>query len=248
MTTFKDNFSKQSDLYAKYRPHYPSALFAFLASLTPKHQLAWDCGTGNGQAALGLTEFYDQIIATDPSKQQIKNSLTNHKIEYRIENTENSSLAHQSADLISIANALHWFQFDSFYKEARRVLKPEGILAAWCYRIPSISEDIDKVVQQFNDEVMDEYWLPENRLVDKDYSTLPFPFKEIICPHFYSRKNFTLHEFIKYLTTWSAIPRFIEKNKFNPLGDFEKKLKQVWLNAEEEKTCTWKITLKAGRL
>src|ERR1051325_10295174 len=122
MTTFKDNFSKQSDIYAIYRPHYPTGLYSYLASLTKSHKLAWDCGTGNGQAAIGLTDFYDRIIATDASEQQIKNAVVHQKISYHVSTAENNVIETNSIDLLTVANALHWFDFDVFYREVKRVL------------------------------------------------------------------------------------------------------------------------------
>jgi methylase of polypeptide subunit release factors len=65
-------FSDRADLYAAARPRYPSALFAFIASLADEKQRAWDCGTGSGQAAVALAEHFSEVYATDPSPQQIE--------------------------------------------------------------------------------------------------------------------------------------------------------------------------------
>ena len=126
---FEDNFSKQADVYARYRPPYPAALYEWIASIAPGHAVAWDCGTGNGQAAIGLTRHFRSIIATDPSTAQIANAPAHPQIEYRVARAEESGLADQSVDAITVALALHWFDLDQFYAEARRVLKPGGKLA-----------------------------------------------------------------------------------------------------------------------
>jgi SAM-dependent methyltransferase len=248
MANFKDNFSRQSDIYAKYRPHYPKELYAYLASLTNEHELAWDCGTGNGHAAIDLANFYNKVIATDPSEQQIRNAFPNQKVIYKVEKAEANSLATGSADIITVANALHWFDFDAFYKEAVRVLKNNGIVAAWSYRIPNISPQIDRIVNDFNDKILDDYWRAENRLVDNEYKTIPFPFPEIESPLFFSERKMTLEDFIGYLNTWSATQRYISQHGTNPTDLVKDKLSQVWKEGDIEKTLRWKLVLKVGRV
>jgi len=248
MTSFKDNFSKQADIYVKYRPLYPTELYSFLASLTMDHELVWDCGTGNGQAAIGLAAFYNKIIATDPSEQQIKNCLPNEKVKYLVEKAENTSLRSNSVDLLTIANALHWFDFEVFYKEADRVLKNNGIIAAWTYGLPLISPDIDKIIKLYHDETLNNYWLPENRLVEKEYATIPFPFQQISSPQFFYEKTMNLNDLIGYLNTWSATQRFINENQFNPTEQLRKDLLPVCKDMDLEKKLTWKLILKVGRV
>ncbi len=248
MTEFKDNFSKHADIYARYRPHYPKALFEYLASLTEGHALAWDCGTGNGQAAKGLTDFFDNILATDPSEQQIANAFPHPKITYKAERAEYTSLAPHSTDLLTIANALHWFDFDAFYTEARRVLKPTGIIAAWAYEVPHITPEIDKVIRYYHDVTVNDFWQPENRLVEKGYTTIPFPFREISSPVFTSEMPMHIDEVIGFLNTWSATQRYIAKNTTNPTYDVRKELMPYWPEADEKKMVVWKLFLKVGRL
>jgi ubiquinone/menaquinone biosynthesis C-methylase UbiE len=248
MANFKDNFSKQSDIYLKYRPHYPIELYAYLASLTNEHSLAWDCGTGNGQAAVGLTEFYDKVIATDPSEQQIKNAIPHEKITYKVEKAENSSNGSNSVDLITIANALHWFNFESFYEEANRVMKDNGIIAAWSYTLPQISPDIDKIIHRYHYQTLNDYWRWENRLVENEYADIPFPFSQINTPDFFIEKWMNLNDVIGYLNTWSATQRFINENNFNPTDTLRDEMSTLWQDANSEKKLVWKLTLKVGKL
>jgi SAM-dependent methyltransferase len=248
MTVFKDNFSKQADIYVKYRPLYPTELYSFLSSLTEDHEIVWDCGTGNGQAAIGLATFYNQIIATDPSEQQIKNCLPNEKVIYLVEKAESTSIRSNSVDLLTIANALHWFDFEVFYKEAVRVLKNNGVIATWTYGLPLISPEIDKIIKQFHDQTLNDYWLPENRLVEKEYATIPFPFQQINSPQFFYEKPMKLDGLIGYLNTWSATQRFINENKFNPTEQLREDLLSVWKDVDLEKKLTWKLILKVGRV
>lgn len=248
MPVFKDNFSKQSDVYVKYRPHYPGELFSFLSSLTNEHKLAWDCGTGNGQAATGLAKFYDRIIATDPSAQQIGNCLPNEKVTYLVEKAEQSSLQTGSVDLLTIANALHWFDFESFYKEANRVLKPNGVIAAWAYALPKISPAVDEVIAHLHYQTLDAYWVHENRLVENEYKEVPFPFELIASPDFHYEKAMSCNDMTGYLNTWSATHRFIAKNQFNPVERMEIDLQRAWGDPMEEKKVRWKLIMKIGRV
>lgn len=246
MKEFKDNFSNQSDEYLKYRPTYPDELFQFLASLTKDHELAWDCGTGNGQAAMNLAEYFGRIYASDASAKQISNAKLHDKISYHIETAEQSSLENQSVDLITVAIALHWFNLDSFYDEVRRVLKPDGVIAAWTYRLPEINPGIDQVLKHFHDEVVDDYWLEENRLVSDGYQTIPFPFEEIEAPLFMMTKHWDLSELIGLVSSWSAIQRIIKETGKNPTLQLEADLRKVWGNESDKKEVRWNLILKVG--
>src|SRR5688572_32236344 len=145
---FEDHFSKQSGQYAQYRPQYPDEIYAYLASITVGHSLAWDCGTGNGQAAIGLARYFDKVYATDASAEQIALAYANDKVDYRVEPAEQVSLGASSVDLVTVAVAIHWFNFDEFYREVKRVLKPDGIIAAWTYSLTEISPEIDQLSHQ----------------------------------------------------------------------------------------------------
>lgn len=246
MTVFKDYFSKQSDIYAKYRPQYPHELYAFLASQTPAHYKVWDCGTGNGQAAIDLTKYYTEVFATDPSEQQIEHSIQHPQVTYAVEKAEQPSLTDQSVDLITVANAMHWFDLDMFYAEVKRVLKKGGILAAWSYALPLISDEVDPIVYNFHHGVLNDYWVAENRLVEKEYTTIPFPFKELSHPDFFSSKQMNLEDTIGYFNTWSAVQRFITKNNVNPTIQLAEELANVWGNPETKRTFRWKLALKIG--
>ena len=244
---FKDNFSKQSDLYVKYRPLYPNELYSYLASLTPGHEQAVDCGTGNGQAAIGLTPYFDKVLATDPSSKQLENCFEHDKVTYKTEQAEHISLPDDSADMLTVANALHWFDLEKFYREANRVIKHNGIIAAWAYFIPVVSKEIDAVLDHFHFEVLDDYWLPENRLVEKKYTTIPFPYEKISNPSFSYSKEMGLNELIGYLNTWSGTQRYIAQNKHNPTDEVYNKLAKIWPD-NEVKIITWNLTLKVGRV
>lgn len=249
MSTFKDNFSKQAEIYAKFRPAYPKELFEFLKRLTAEHKLAWDCGTGNGQSALKLADYYEKVYATDPSGEQIKNATTHDRIVYKVENAEApSSIEANSVDLITVAQAIHWFDFDKFYAQVKRVLKTNGIIAAWTYGLPAITKELDSIIKDFHDNVVGEFWLPENKLVEKEYSTIPFPFNTIKTPDFFIKKQITLSEISGLLRSWSATQKYIDKYNENPLVYLSQKLQEHWKSSKAEKEITWKLILKVGKI
>lgn len=247
MKTYKDNFSKQAKVYAQFRPTYPRELFKFLIGLTDEHKLAWDSGTGNGQTAVNLVDYYEKVYATDPSREQIKNAIPHHRIIYRVENSENpSAIEDNSVDLITVAQAIHWFDFEKFYTQVKRVLKPNGIIAVWAYGIPTINESIDIIIKNFHDNVVGEFWLPENKLIEKEYATIPFPFEEIKTPDFFIKKQATLSELIGHLRSWSATQKYIDNYNDNPMDPLMQKLQEHWNNIKKE--ITWKLILKVGKL
>ncbi|MBI3545534.1 MAG: class I SAM-dependent methyltransferase [Gammaproteobacteria bacterium] len=245
---FQDHFSHHADDYARYRPNYPAALFEFLAQTAAQHEMAWDCGTGNGQAALALAAHFDRVIATDASAQQIRNATAHEKIDYLVTPAEQTDLASRSVDLITVAQALHWFRLEAFYQEARRVLKPAGAIAAWCYGLSRINPEVDKVVQHYYANIVGPYWPSERHYIDEKYQSLPFPFAEIPTPEFYIKIEWDLNEFISYLLTWSASQRFEQKNQQNPIHIVHRLLAKAWGPEQERRVIRWPIYLRLGKV
>src|SRR5436189_1073227 len=165
--SFKDHFSKQAADYAIFRPSYPKELFAYLASIAPSRELAWDCGTGNGQAAVGLASVFDRVIATDASEKQIANAEPHDRVEYAVQQAENTDIKPRTIDLSMVAQALPWFDLDGFYREARRVMKPHSILGASSYNLLHINRAIDEVVNRYYYEVVGAFWPRERKLVEQ---------------------------------------------------------------------------------
>ncbi len=245
---FKDHFSGHAGDYARYRPDYPDALFEFLAKSAKAHELAWDCGTGNGQAALGLADYFDRVIATDPSQAQIRNAVRHKKIEYFAVPAEQTGIPSRSVDLITVAQALHWFRFDAFYQEASRVLKPDGLLAAWCYGLSRINPGVDKVVHHYYKNVVGAYWPPERHYIDEKYRTLPFPLLELPAPEFYMKAEWDMNDLIGYLYTWSATQLCQRKNEQNPIDIVRRALARAWGPETTRQTVRWPIYLRLGRV
>jgi ubiquinone/menaquinone biosynthesis C-methylase UbiE len=245
---FKDYFSKQASEYTRYRPHYPAAIFKYLATLTVDHQLAWDCATGSGQAALGLVNYFEKIIATDASDKQIANATAHDRITYMVAAAESTEIASGSVDLIVVAQALHWFDLDKFYAEVRRVSKSGGVLAAWSYSLLRINSAIDKLVDKFYTEVVGPFWPAERKFVDDKYQSIEFPFQEFTSPAFNMEANWSFEHFLGYIVTWSSVQKFRRQNKADPLEGFARDLKQVWGRLEEEKRIRWPINMRVGRV
>jgi len=244
--SFKDHFSKQAAGYAKFRPRYPQQLFVFLGTIAPSRQLAWDCGTGSGQAAVGLASTFDRIIATDASEKQIANAQSYERVEYRVAPAENSGIGSETIDLIMVAQALHWFDRDRFYAEARRVLKADGILAASAYNLLHIEKPIDEVVNRYYYEVVGPFWPPERRLVEQ-FADLPFPFQEIDPPKFEMTADWNLDHLLGYLGTWSSTQRFIAAKGSDPLEQIADDLRNVWDDPKQLRSVTWPLAVRVGR-
>lgn len=244
--TFKDHFSKEAAGYAKFRPRYPQELFDYLGSIAPNHQLAWDCGTGNGQAAVGLASVFDRVIATDASAKQIANAQPHERVKYRVAPAENSGTGPETIDLIMVAQALHWFDLGRFYAEARRALKPKGILAASAYNLLHIAKAIDEVVIRYYHDVIGPFWPPERRLVEQ-FADLPFPFREVDAPKFEMTAHWNLDHLLGYLRTWSSTQRFIAARGVDPLEQITDDLCSAWGRAGQKRSITWPLIIRIGR-
>lgn len=245
---FEDHFSKWAEDYARNRPRYPDELFSYLASISPGRKLAWDCGTGNGQAAIKLVDHFERVIATDASSDQLARAIQHERIEYRIEPAEEVTLSAGSIDLITVAIAVHWFDLDRFYQQVRRVLKPEGILAVWSYHLPVIQPGIDNILNRFYTSVLSGYWPERFHYVDERYQTLPFPFDELLSPPYEMIAEWDMGQMVGFINTWSATRRYQEKNGFHPLKFVWDDLLKAWGDPEHKWTIHWPIYLRVARI
>jgi len=245
---FQDLFSAQAATYADIRPDYPAALFEFLCSLVVQRTQAWDCATGNGQAAVALARDFDHVIATDASAEQIARARAHPRVEYRVALAEASGLPTASVQLITVAQALHWFDRDRFYDEARRVLVPDGTLAVWSYGDPTIDDDqaLDGALQHFNLVTLGSYWPPGRGQVGEGYRRIPFPFPEVRAPRFVIERAWTLGQFTQYLRSWSSRARYLAQHGTDPVTPFEDALAKIWGSPATRHTVRWLLTVRTG--
>jgi ubiquinone/menaquinone biosynthesis C-methylase UbiE len=244
---FKDHFSVTAEKYGKYRPDYPAELFEFLSSLAPGHDRAWDCATGSGQAARGLVKYFHKVIATDASERQIENAIRHEKISYHVAPAHKTAFQAGSIDLITVAQALHWFELDRFYKEAERVLKQNGIIAVWTYNLLTISPEIDKVVEFFYSNVVGEFWPPERKFVENRYENIPFPFPRLPSPSSRMSAKWTVEQLVGYLGTWSAVKRYRDSKGKNPVESIEKELARFWDTRSDVMAIHWPLSVVIGK-
>lgn len=242
----KDNFSKQAHLYSRFRPDYPQQLYDFLLDYLSDKKTAWDCGTGNGQVATKLSSYFEKVFATDASFGQIENATKKENIFYSIQKAEHTSFIKNQFDLITVAQAIHWFDFEKFYKEVNRTLKPRGIIAVFGYNLFKISKEIDEIIDHFYKNIIGPYWDKERKYVDENYSTIPFPFEEIRSPKFYNKHDWEFEHLIGYLNTWSSVQHFITRNQTNPVDQIIAPLKAAW-GRELRKEISFPVFMRVGR-
>lgn len=244
ISKFKDYFSQQSDDYIVYRPRYPDELFSYLSSISNNHEIAWDCATGSGQSAVGLSKYYESVIATDASKNQIENATKVDGVTYKVEKSEESSIEDNSIDLITVAQALHWFNVDTFYTEVDRVLKNKGILAVWSYGLLNINTEIDKTVHDLYCTTLGPYWPPERKIVEEGYKNIVIPMKELKPPTINMECEWDLSQLVGYLCTWSAVKKYETIKSVNPVGEIYHELSRYWGESDNKILVRWPLTLK----
>ena len=242
---FKDHFSDRAQLYSQFRPTYPDALFEWISGLVARHELAWDCATGNGQAAVGLAGHFERVIATDASEKQISMASPHASVDYRIANASASGLETESVDVVTVAQAIHWLDHAQFYNEARRVMRRDAAIVVWGYGDPVIDDPkIDAVVHAYNRGTIEQYWKPERDLILAGLRTIPFPFREVQAPEFVMEREWTLAELSGYMRTWSATAAYITAHGVDPVAAVEESLSRSW--GEGTHSIQWPLYVRAG--
>lgn len=246
--SFKDHFSKVARAYAAVRPQYPDELYAFLASHAPARDFAWDAATGNGQAAIGLARHIHHVIATDASAEQIAHAIADARVEYRIARAEQSGLSDASIDVITVAQAAHWFDLDAFYDEVRRVARPDALIALWSYGYFVMTPEIDAIIDRFSEGKLQSYWPKESRIIRDHYRPLLFPFAEFDAPRFYMQHPFTLEQLEQYFRSWSGVQRYIDSQGEDPVPIVMDELGNVWGDRHTSRTASFELYLRVGRV
>jgi SAM-dependent methyltransferase len=245
--SFKDHFSASAPCYAAFRPNYPAAFVKSIADQCSVRELAWDAGTGNGQAAVLLAESFEKVIATDASAEQIANAKPHPRVTYRVARERDSGLDSQCADLVTVAQALHWFDLPAFYEEVKRVLKPTGLLAVWCYGLVKLDAEMNPTVQDYYLNRVGRYWPPDRKHVENGYRDLEFPFEEIHFREWELSAQQTRQEFLGYAGTWSAVKHARELEGRDPLPELAAALAPIWPESER-RTVSWPLAVRIGRV
>lgn len=246
MKSTLDYFSDASQNYNEFRPDYPDALFEFILKHVPNPDLAWDCGTGNGQAALALSHHFKQVWASDISLQQINSAPVKDNIHYLVQRAEMGAFKHLQFDLITVAQALHWFDIPEFFKTAREQMHLHSTIAVWGYQLLSVSPEIDVLIKYLYKDILGEYWPPERKLVDDAYQSIDFPFQKIDAPVFFIERTWTLQQLTGYICTWSAVKRYQKSKVQNPLEQIFPQLVQLWPEGTE-KLVRFPVFMRLGK-
>lgn len=243
----KDSFGLTASAYRDFRPRYPAALFEFLASVCAATEAALDCATGNGQAAVDLARRFDRVAAFDSSRAQLDAAIADPKVEYRVGTAEAIPFAEREFDLVTVAQAAHWFDLPRFYRELERVVKPNAVVAIWGYSYCLIEPEIDSIVASELLAPIEPYWAEGRRVIIEKYASIPFPFDEIDWPEFVAAHEWSRGAYLNYLRTWSAYKRFVATAGFDPLPGLEAAIGALWPE-RESKIVRFELAGRVGRL
>ncbi|MDR8390179.1 class I SAM-dependent methyltransferase [Aliifodinibius sp. S!AR15-10] len=243
----ESRFSKQSKLYAKYRPDYPAELYDFIFSHLNAWDTAWDCATGSGQVAKILANHFKQVYASDISDEQMAHAPRESNIQYFNVPAENSDFPSALFDLITVAQAIHWFDFEKFYEEVRRTAKHGALLAVAGYGRVTVDPKLDKLIDPFYDQMFGQYFDKNRTYLEQKYRSIPFPFYEISTPAFSRTLDWTPSDLEGYLNSWSAVQQYIQDHKSNPVDLLLEKVHAVW-QPDEYREVTFPVFLRLGRI
>ena len=250
MKETKDNFSEQSAGYAKFRPVYPKQLYLEVLSHVNGRETCWDCATGNGQIATFMSNHFNQVYATDISKQQLDKAPAFENVDYMGCRSEKTPFQDSCIDLTIVGQAVHWFDHEHFNKEVRRVSRPKAIVALIGYGLMYSDEDFNQALNTFYVHTIGEYWDPERKHIDSSYKSIPFPFEKIEFDKKYSIVvEGSLDQMNGYLNTWSSVQKYIRENGSNPVQPFVESLTKsgVW-KPDEIKKVRFPLFVKLGRV
>jgi SAM-dependent methyltransferase len=244
---FADHFSGHAARYAQARPTYPDALFDWLATQCARRELVWDAGCGNGQAALALTAHFSRVVATDPSAEQIAQAPPHAQIQYRVEAAEAPTLAPHSTDLVTVAQAFHWFDHERFHAAVRTVLRPDGVIAVWTYGLSRVDAAVDAVFEHLYEQVLGPYWPPERRHVENGYAEFAFPYAPLTTPKFEMTCDWSLPQYLAYLRTWSASQRYLRDTGIDPVSRLTPEFEHAWGAPARVRRIVWPLAMRVGR-
>jgi ubiquinone/menaquinone biosynthesis C-methylase UbiE len=227
----KDLFSGHATDYALYRPDYPEALYQWVFRHVQHFDKAWDCATGNGQVATVLAKYFSEVEATDLSQAQISQAVLLPNVHYQVSPAETTPFDANTFDLITVGQALHWFDFELFNKEVKRVAKKGAIIAVWGYELLTISPEIDAIILDFYQNTIGDYWDDERRHIENQYADVHFPYNTLKKSIFLQNYDWSLTQLCHYLNTWSSVRKFEKANGNNPIEALHDRLNGIWGSA-----------------
>ncbi len=241
-----DHFSAAAPDYARFRPRYPASLFDYLASLVTDRDLAWDCATGTGQAVAPLVARFRHVVASDVSFAQVTQANRPPGVTFFVARAERVPLRDDCVSLVTVGQALHWFDRAAFFAEVRRILRPDGILSAWTYNLCTVDGDVDSVVNVFYRDILRPYWPPERSLVEDSYDAIAFPFASTAVVTMQMSAHWTVEELLSYLGTWSAVKRYRDARHEDPVDCIRATLREAW-GAIDRRSVSWPLCIRTAR-
>lgn len=242
----KDNFSAIAKQYASFRPEYPDAMMAHILSFVPYREEALDMATGNGQVAQKLGNYFTRVSGIDISKEQLEHTAKGANISYSVQSAEKTTFRAHQFDLITVAQAIHWFDFEMFHREVHRILKPDGVFAVMGYGMLQTCEAVDTIIHTLYRTILGPFWDPERRYLDEKYQTIPFPYQEVLTESFENRLVWDFQQLEGYLQTWSGVQHYKKKNGVDPLSFIREDLQKAW--QEHDHSVCFPLLLRLGKL
>jgi hypothetical protein len=244
----KDLFSDQSKIYAQFRPTYPQELFDYILQFVDERKCAWDCATGNGQAANVLADYFEKVEASDISEAQINNAIRKKNINYHICRAEQTPFTDNSFDLITVAQAYHWLNWKKFHDEATRVGKRNSVIAIWCYSLLSTNDEkLNEIILHLYHDITGPYWDYERRFVDNGYSTADFDFAPLPPRTFEINLQWSKEQLTGYFETWSSVLKYKKTNAINPVEFIKNDIDDAWSD-DQLKNIRFPVFLRIGRI
>ncbi|MCJ8170730.1 class I SAM-dependent methyltransferase [Atopomonas sediminilitoris] len=239
-------FQAEACAYQRYRPDYPAELFAWLSQQCASQQRVLDIACGSGQASEAWRSHFDQVLACDLNLAGLQRSPAHSPVLYVQSAAERLPITDHSLDMISVAQALHWFATPTFYNEARRVLQPHGLISAWSYGFFSSGlPALDHALQHFHDHTLGAYWSAGREHVMQGYRHLPFPFTQHLTPTFNITRHWLAEELLGYLSSWSALAQY-RQHHADPLPALANTLHDIWPSSGERLCFTWPLCVLLG--
>jgi SAM-dependent methyltransferase len=200
------SFSLAADAYAAARPTYPASLYRWVLGHAHGRGAAWDCATGNGQAAIDLSRHFSSVYASDISEAQLQHAPHRSNIAYLVQPAEMTAFADHAFDLVTVATALHWFDFTRFWPEVIRVLRPGGLFCAWAYGDFQCTDQVRQALADPIGEIVRPFWSPRNAIAWRGYleEDLAFPFAAFRPPPMSIQLTWSTVQLAAYISTWSA--------------------------------------------